>query len=336
MKNMFSKENFLLSGFDKGQRRQSTLVSICLMVLYICSAFCFMNMLYCFADMVGSIVSGSADVMLYDFLRSIPIFLSFFMTLWTLLLVHAFFRNVSEEKRMKSLTKNAIAILCFAVINIAYIIVGLVMGKFSSIVEGSPSPLYPLDAVLYSVLFIAIAVFALIYKAKLAQKYAYVVPSRGPIVTKGRFGYCLVITLWMLVSLFCFAGFWTGLFIIDFVHGYLAYSIGLLLVYFVNFLFFTAWEFYYNEVKEEARKDVLLPLAIIGLVISVAAAAYYFVALGFNLDGPSNVGFGVLPVAFAASVNIATMVVVATPIIVSVVALIKGILLRKKAKPQEN
>ena len=36
------------------------------------------------------------------------------------------------------------------------------------------------------------------------------------------------------------------------------------------------------------------------------------------------------PVAFAASVNIATLLVVFTPLIVSIVALIKGILIRKK------
>ena len=65
------------------------------------------------------------------------------------------------------------------------------------------------------------------------------------------------------------------------------------------------------------------------------------IGLGTNLDAPSNFGFGTLPVAFAASVNIATLIVVATPLIVAVVALIKGLLLRKKAtsseeeKPQE-
>jgi hypothetical protein len=75
---------------------------------------------------------------------------------------------------------------------------------------------------------------------------------------------------------------------------------------------------------------VLLPLAIVALVVSIAVAVFYFVALGANLDGPANVGFGVLPIAFAASVNIATLLAVATPIIVSIAALIKGILLRKK------
>ena len=67
----------------------------------------------------------------------------------------------------------------------------------------------------------------------------------------------------------------------------------------------------------------------------MVAAIIYFIALKFNLDGPSNVGFGILPIAFSASVNIATLLVVATPLIVSVVALIKG-LIRKKALPHNN
>ena len=330
MKNLFSKENFLFTDFDSKQRRQSVVVAIILMVLYLFASFIFMNMLYCFADMVGSIVSGSPDVMIIDFLRSVPIFLSFFITVWTMLLVHAFFRNVNDAKRLRSLQKDAIAIICMAGTNLIYIIVGVNAGNYHSIVEGSPSPLYPLDAWIYSACFLLLAVFALVYRKKIEPKHPYLVPSRGPIVTKARFGYCLGVTLWMLVSLFCFAGFWMGWFIIDFAHGYLGYSLALLLVYFVNACFFIVWEFYYNELKPEARKKVLLPLALIALGVAVLSAAIYFIALGNNLDGPANVGFGVLPVAFAASVNIATMLVVATPIIVSITALIKGLIIRKK------
>ena len=330
MKNLFSKEHFLYPGFEPKQRHQSLFVALLLGIFYIFSAFTFMNMLYCFADCVGSIVSGSADVAMTDFLRSVPMFLSFFMTLWTLLLVHAFFRNVSDERRMHSLKKDAIVVIVFAGVTIGYVLVGLITGRYLSLVEGAPSPLYPLDAILYAVFFLAIGVFALIYSKKLKDKIPYVVPSRGPIVNRGRFGYCLVITLWMLVSLFCFSGFWIGLFIIDFLHGYLAYSIALLLVYLTNACFFIVWEFYYNEVKAESRKVILFPLGIVALVVSVCVAVFYFVALSLNLDGPANVGFGVLPVAFAASVNIATLLVVMTPIIVSIVALFKGLNLRKK------
>ena len=73
-----------------------------------------------------------------------------------------------------------------------------------------------------------------------------------------------------------------------------------------------------------------MPLAIAGVALSVIVVALYFVSLGTGLDAPSNAGFGMFPVAFAASVNIATMLTVVTPLIVSVVALIKGLLLRKQ------
>ena len=330
MKDLFNKENFVLSTFDAKQKRQSLVLSCLLILFFICSALTFINALYCFTDIVGCIVSGSPDVAIHDLLHSVPMFLSFFMTLWTLLGLHAFFRNASDERRNRSIFKNAIAILCFAGVNILYILVGLIDGQYGSLVEGGPSPIFPLDAILYSLLFIAIGVLALLYGKKWKDRAPYVVPSRGPIVQRARFWYCFFVSIWMLFALYCFAAFFFGFFIIDFVHGYQAYSIALMLVFLVNACFFIIWEFFFNELKEEKRKQYLFPMALIGLGISVVTAAFYFIALGLNLDAPSNIGFGLLPIAFAASVNIATMLMVLVPVIVSVVALIKGAKARKQ------
>ena len=330
MKKLFSKDNFLFSTFNNRQCKQSIFVAITLMVLFILSSFLFLHALYAFVDVAGSIVSGSPDVAIKDLLRSIPLIVCFLMTLWTMLLVHAFFRNADDERRTKSLKKNSIVIASFGTFNIIYIVVCLIIGKFSSIVEGSPFPIYPLDALLYSLLFIAIACFAYFYLRKISEAHPYIVPSRGPIVSKARFIYCFGISVWMLVALYCFAGFSHGLFIIDFKHGYLAFSLALLFMFLVNTVFFLFWEFYYNELKPEARKQLLLPLAICGACLALSSTVFYFVALGLNLDGPANVGFGLLPVAFAASVNIATLILVFNPVIVSIVALIKGILIRRK------
>ena len=331
MKELFNKENFVPSTFDGKQRKQSIVLSLALVLFYVFSAYTFFNAMYAFADCIGSIVSGSVDVMLRDFTRSLPLFLSCFMSIWAMLLLHASFRNVSDERRIKSLKKNSFALIGFAAVNLVAIIVMLIMGKFHSLVEGSPSPLYPLDSILYSLLFVALAVFTLVWLKKLQDKLPFVLPSRGPIVKKARPVYCIFVSIWMLVAVFSFAAFTIGLFIHDFTNGYLFFSIALMLVYLVNILFLGVWEFCYNEIKEEKKGQLLLPLAIIGLVASSLTAILYFVGLATNLDGPSNAGFGILPIAFTASVNIATLVVVATPIIVSVVALIKGLLLRKKA-----
>lgn len=330
MKKFFSKDSFILSTFDKNQRVQSLIVALGLIVLYILSAFSFLNALYAFSDSLGAIVCASPDVAIKEATRSIPVFLSCFMSIWGLLLFHACFRNVNDVKRVKSLKKNSYALLGFAVTNLLAIIIMLIAGKYHSIVEGSPSPLYPLDSILYSLVYVALGVFVLIYVNKIQAKVPYTVPSRGPIVSKARGLYCTFMSFWMLISLFCLSSFFVGLFIIDFQHGYVFFSIALLLVYLVNALFIAVWEFYYNELKEENKKAFLLPLAVVGLCASVLIMIIYFVGLGLNLDGPSNVGFGVLPVAFAASVNIPTLIVVFVPFIVSLTALIKALIARKK------
>lgn len=330
MKKFFDKDNFIYSSLELKQRRLSLCVSLVMIVAFVLSCFTFFNSIFVISDCVGSIVCASFDVSLKDFLRSFPIFLTFFMSVWTLLLCHAFYRNVSDDKRNNSLMKNSITLIVFGGVSILYIIVGLIVGKYLSLVEGSPSLLYPLDVFLYSLLFLAIGVCGLLYAKKFSAKLPFVGPSRGPIVTKARFPYCLGVTVWMLVSFFGFADFWIGWFIIDFVHGYAFYGVMLLLAMLLPSVLLGVWEFYYNELKEEKRKEFLLPLAICSLSVSVLVLVLYFVSLGTNLDAPSNMGFGVLPIAFAASVNMATLVVVFTPLIVSVVALIKGLLARRK------
>ena len=329
IKKFFDKENFVPSTFDKKQKTQSLVVSCALVVFFIIASFTFFNMLYAFSDIVGSIVSGSADVALKDFSRSVPLFLTFFMSLWTVLMLQASFRNVSEEKRLKSLLKDSICLLAFAGFNFIYVLGMTLNHTFSSMVEGSPSPFYPLDSILFSLIFVAIGVLTILYVKKWKEKAPYLVPGRE-IVTKARGLYCVFVTFWMLFALFAFSGSIFSLFIYDFKHEFAFYGVMVVIAYFLSPLFLGVWEFYYNELKEEKKKEFLLPLAIAGVALSVIVVALYFVSLGTGLDAPSNAGFGMFPVAFAASVNIATMLTVATPLIVSVVALIKGLLLRKQ------
>nr|MCR5184588.1 hypothetical protein [Bacilli bacterium] len=108
------------------------------------------------------------------------------------------------------------------------------------------------------------------------------------------------------------------------------YGVALVLIYFVNCFLMMVWEFYYNQLKAEKRKEFLLPLAIAGLCLALITTVLYFVALGNDLDAPSNGGFGILPVAFTASINIATLIVVFTPLIVTITALVKALVGRKK------
>ena len=330
MKRFFDKENFLFPSFEGKAKKQSVAIAVGLIVGFILASFTFFNMLYCFADIVGSIVSGSADVAIADFLRSLPVFLTFFMPFWTVLALQAFFRNLSPEKLHRSLMKNGIAITAFAGVTILYVIEGLIEGRYLKIVEGSPSALYPLDSVLYAVLFVLVGVFFILYAKKFIKKIPYVVPSRGPVCKKARGAYCTFVTFWCLFALFGLSGGIFTFFIYDFAHGYAFYGIMTALAYLLSPCFLLVWEFYFNELKEEKRKEALLPLATVALCVSGLVAALYFLSLGLGLDAPSNAGFGMFPVAFAASVNIATMLTVVTPLIVSVVVLVKG--LRAKSR----
>lgn len=330
MKKFFDKSNFIPSTLDGKAKRQSLIVSILIIIFFIASAFTFLNAFYGFCDQIGSIVSGSVDVMIKDFLRSLPLYLCFLMCLWTLFLLHAVFRSVSPERAHKSLLKDAITIIAFGGVNVIYIIVGLISGQYVSMVEGSPTRIYPLDTFLLSLIFIALGVMVILYLKKFKESYPILLPKRGEIVSKGRGAYCTFLTFFLLMSLFGLSIGIYSLFIYDFKHGYAFYGIATILVYLLLPIMLGVWEFYYNELKEEKKKEFLLPLSLVSLGVSLLVAILYFVSLGGGLDAPSNAGFGMFPVAFAASVNIVTMLVVASPIIFSVVALIKGLLARKK------
>ena len=331
MKYMFDKNNSVLAGLDSKQKKQNLIVTLAVIIFFILSAFTLMNFLYCLSDCIGSIVCASPDVSGRDALRSLPIFLSFFMTLSGLMTAHTFYRNESERILRRKAKKHSGIGAVLGVIIIVYVIVMRINGRYLSLVEGAPSALYPLDSVLYAMLFIAISIILRIYfRHGGAKKFCG--PSRPPVQRFGRFIRSFFRTFWLLIGLYGFCGFFYSIFIVDFTNGYLPYIIAMMLVSLVAFLTIAIWELFYNNLNVETRKKATLPLAFISLVVSVITAVVYFLALKGNLDGPSNVGFGLLPIAFSASVNFATLLVVAMPIIVSVTALFKGLIRRKKAK----
>ena len=316
MKKIFDRSNFVLSELGGKQKRQSAFVTLCVVGFFLLSAVTFMNFLYCISDCIGSIVCASADVALRDALRSMPIFLTFFVSLSGLMVSHTFYRNESREILAKKAKKHAWIGIVLSALIIVYTVAMRIAGRYLSLVEGAPSPIYPLDAIIFAVAFIALGVIVLAYIKKNSQSQIF------------------FRTFWMLVALYGFCGFFYSLFIVDFQNGYVFYSVAMMLVSLVAFLTIAVWELFYNNLKIEKRKEFTLPLALVSLAVSVAATVVYFIALKGNLDGPSNVGFGILPIAFSASVNFATLLVVAMPLIVSVTAVIKG--LHRNIKKQKK
>lgn len=316
---------------DKKQTKQNVVVTAAVALFFILSAFTFMNFLYCLSDCVGSIVCASPDVALRDAIRSGPIFLSFFLSLSGLLTAHTFYRNESPEILRKKAKKHAVIGIVLGAAIIVYVIAMLIAGKYVSIVEGAPSRLYPLDAVIYAAGFIAAGIAVLVYLKK-AGDGRFVGPCRAPVWKKCRGLRSVFRAFWLLIGLYGFCGFFYSFFIVDFGNGYVPYSIAAMCVSFTAFVSLWVWEFIFNNMTEEKRKKATLPFGLIYLCLSVGAAVFYFIALKNNLDGPANVGFGLLPIAFSASVNIATLLVVAVPIIASVTMVVKGLFRLRKAK----
>jgi len=322
MKPLFDRRGSVLSGLDGRQKKQAGAVMLAVAVCFVLSAFTFMNLLYCLADCLGSVVCGSLDIALRDALRSMPIFLSFFLSLCGLAVAHAFYRNESGEiLRKRAKISAAFAVILGAVIAV-YVFAMRLAGRYLSLTEGGPSRLYPLDALLYALLYIACGASVLAY---LRKSPSFAGPCRTPIQRRGRGVRCIFRFVWLLIALYGFCGFTFGLFILDYSSNYIPYTLAFLLVSLVAFLSIVVWELYYNNLTEARRREITAPLAIVSLAVSLATAAAYFLALKHNLEGPANVGFGVLPVAMSASVNLATLLVVVTPLIVSVAALVKGL-----------
>ena len=331
MKGWFSRSGFVSSGMDAAQKRQSLAVTLSVVLFFILSAFTFMNFLYCFSNCIGSCVSGSPDISVRDALRSLPIFLSFFMTLSGLMTAHTFYRNESSVMLHKKAGDHALAGIVTGTVTVVYVIASRLSGRYLSFTEGSPSPLYPLDSVLYALLFIVCGVF-LRMRLKTAGASWYRGPSRAPVQRKGRLIRIFFIVLWLFFALYGFCGFFFSFLIVDFTAGYLSYILAVMLVSLVAFLSIAVWELYYNNLTEDMQGTVLLPLAVISTVVSCGSALFYLIALKENLDGPANIGFGILPVAFSSNVNLATLLVVAVPLIVSVTALIKAVVRERVGK----
>ena len=136
MKKIFDRENFISSTYNYKQQRQSRIVNFGIVLFFIVSSISFVYFGFALTEVGGAIISGSLDVAFKDLMRSVPLIMCFFMSLWSLLLTHAYYRNVNEERRIKSVKKNAITILAFCGFNGMYILIGRIAKLYLSIVEG--------------------------------------------------------------------------------------------------------------------------------------------------------------------------------------------------------
>jgi len=330
IKDIFNRDHFTYSGFDAKAKKQSSIVTIALIVTFIIAALCTFNFFYALCDVIGSIVSGSPDCALRDLLRSLPILFTLLGLAHIFISLHYTHRNVSDEKRTKGINYNSIASIVFGGGTILYVVIGTIAGIYSSLVTGYPSALYPLDSLLGGLLILAVGILFLLWNKKYQEKLPYVVPNRANTAKGVEKGFHhFFVAIWVICALYGLAAVINSTYIVDWTHGHVFYSIMLVIMFALPVFYLLIWEFYYNELKEENRKNMLV-VAIAGAVLSIVVVGLY--ALAYNLDpqAPDLACFGILAVDYTASVNAATLIYTICNIAVPVTALAKALIVYKK------
>ena len=252
MKKLFERDGFVFAGLRGKQKKHDLCVTAAVLLFFVLSAYTFMNALYCLSDIIGSVVGGSADIAGRDALRTLPIFLTFLMSLAGLMAAHSFYRNESGAVLRKRARTHAAVGMGTGALLILYVAAGLLAGRYLSVAEGAPTPLYPLDTVLYALAVCGAGVLVFLYFGKNASAAPFAGPCRAPEKKKKSAGRRVGAALWLLLALYGFSGFFYSLFIVDLSDGYVPYSLALMLVLLITWLSVAVWEFYYNNLT--ARK----------------------------------------------------------------------------------
>ena len=330
VKDIFNREHFVCTSFDKKAKVQNIIVSVVLAVVFTVAALCTFNFFYVLCDVIGSIVSGSPDCAIRDLLRSLPILLTLLGVCHVFIALHYVRRNVSEEKMTKGLLYNSFAAIAFGGATILFVVIGLFTGIYSKIVTGYPSALYPLDALLGALAIVCVGVCALLWNKLFKEKFPYVVPNRAD-TAKGveKIFHHVFVGIWTICALYGLAAVINSTYIVDWTHGHVFYSVMLVIMFILPAIYLGIWEYYFTELKEENRNNMLL-ISIVGTCISVLVVGLY--ALAYNLDpqAPDLACFGILAVDYTASVNAATYIYAVCNLAVPVTSLVKAILLNKK------
>jgi hypothetical protein len=329
MKELFKKENRILASCDKKTWNQSFTLSILIILLFATCAGYFFDFVYMMCDIIGSIISSSSDIALRDIVRSLPYLSSTIGCIFVLGNLHILFRNYNKDITCKRIFKHSITIIVFGTISALAPLIGLGTKVYSSLIEGSPTDLYPLDQMLTGLVLIVIGVLSVIITTKLKNEINLSLPTRGVENKKCRVIANIGKGIWLLVALFSFSATIYFFKSIDLSNGYVFYSIMLFILFILPWVYMMIYEFHYLELKEEVRKEHDFIIGLVGTIISLVSIILFFISLSLNIDGPSNVGFGLLPVDFTASINVFNIIYPLTIVTVPMVKLIQGIIYKK-------
>ena len=311
------------AGLNPQEKKQHAFYTILSVLLFLVGSVTFFEALYEFCNMVGAIVSGCPSQAIVELKRVLPLQLTaateVYLAVWTF----NAYRTGEQGKRVRSFRRNGIITMVLGALITCYVIAGLITGQYARLVEGFPSPLFPLDA--------AIGGLLLVGAGFLAGQYAKVVESSPVYVSCGvRGGFKLFHVISYLIALHSAAACVYGLYVMDWSHGMVAYNIVLWLNYFTAFAMAICYRFVYAETAAADKKKTGRNLAICFLVVNVILFVLYIVIGNRYNEAPNLNAYGILPVEFTSSFNAFLVLMGLNNIVAPLVATLKG-LFKKKA-----
>ena len=312
-------------------RRERRFYMFLSVIAFIPGAFALWEINYELWNMIGSVASGSPDMALTEALRMVPLYMAGAALILFLVYTNGAYRAKNEKARIRKWLAGGTVTVILGVITAAYVVIGVVLGEYGELIEGYVSPLYPLDMLLAGVVFIGIGFLSIHYAAVLRRK-----PSALPYVTdKGLFGLRLCTfgclrALGLAMAMIGFAASVWGIFVLDFTHGYLMYSIVLWLNYFTAFAMYFAYKYIFCETKPEIRGTAAVKLGAIFLIVNVVLFALHLVTVQIWNEAPNVAAFGILPADFLSSMNVFAVAYGLNNILTPIVAIARGLVMEKK------
>ena len=301
MNGLFAKENRIAATLSDSGKTEHRMYSLAAAALFLLTAFLLWEFVYEFCNMIGSVVSGSPEQALVELLRVLPLVL---LTVDCLCLsVHlqrARFAP-SAKARVRQWARLGRSAVVLGILVVLAILCGEFTGGYETLIEGNPTPWFPLDVCLGGVLSIMFGHFTALRKEQIADR-ASELPFDSKESSGFRAGLGRVLRVLCYMAGLCgFAACVFSTYVMDWRHGYLFFNVVLVLNYFTAFAMVFLYRFGYQELKSELAPSAGRKLALGFLVINAALLVLYFVAVEIQNEAPNQNAFGILPIEFTAS-----------------------------------
>lgn len=302
-----------------------------LLFVYMCAAVAFFENLREICNILGAIVEKSPWQAKTHFVRDLPNLFFNFGVMYLLSFVFRLFRSPDVETQHFLVKKGSITLICFGGAAFLSLLIQLLTGNFS-LIEGHPTPLYPLDLLLATLFMIGLGVTLLV----LYPKYHFLdalVGKAPKYSVKRQVGRAILGTIYMMVAVFAFVGIISPLFMLNYDRSAALFTIALIMTFLSILSGLAVYQFIYPRLKDEDKDNCQFFANINLLFLDIIATMFYLLAIYQNPNVSYEVANSILVIDFTASKNAYPYIfglALYVPLIVSAVKLA----LRKKKRGQ--